>query len=354
MKKIGVITFHNGPNFGGYMQAWHIVHAIRKLGHECQAVNYLHDVHYQANKIRIPLKSIAALKGRVFWALKNRPFRGIGDTLCDHPFTTDADMVPWDEYDGYVVGSDIVWDYQDANFGHDPVYFGMHSGQLENPIVAYAASCGPADPSGPFPDYVSKGLAKFKAIGVRDQATANLVQNASRRESTIVVDPTWLNTDPDIDWSRRPRDKYVFVYGSKVDEKLGLALRAYCDKRNLKLISALTSCKWADHTYRSLHPFQWVDLFKHAESTAILGTLHGTLFSIKYGKPFILVTGDRIKPKLTNVLANTQQEFRIFEPGNVGEKELLLLDEGNTQCPEIPEQWLSESLQFMGDSLDWS
>jgi len=350
-KKIGVLTFHNGPNFGGYMQAWHMVNAVRELGYDCCAVNYLHKAHDEGNQIKIPLKSIAALKGKIFWALKSRPFKGIGDTICEHPYTTNEENVPWSEFDAFIVGSDIVWDYQDPHFGNDPAYFGMLEGQKEIPIASYAASCGPASPDGPFPNYVKNGLKRFKNIGVRDPATASLVKNASGRNSTIVVDPTWLADDPEIEWARKPSEKYVFVYGGKVDEKLGPALRSYCDKRGLELVSALTSCRWANKTYRSLHPFQWVELFKNAEATAIVGTLHGTLFSIKYNKPFILINGERIAPKITEVMNRSGQGFRVFNPGEVGVDELRILDCDEAEVPKIPEDWKASSLEFLKQAL---
>jgi hypothetical protein len=129
-KTVGVLTYHNGPNFGGYMQAWHLVNAIRGLGYDAAAVNYLDSAHFESNKIHIPLKDLASLKARVFWALKKRGFRNIEKEICRHPFTTDPAKVPWDQFNALVVGSDIVWDYQNPAFGHDPAYFG-NSPQLK-------------------------------------------------------------------------------------------------------------------------------------------------------------------------------------------------------------------------------
>jgi hypothetical protein len=351
-RKIGVLTFHNGPNFGGYLQAWHMVHAVRALGHDCYAVNYLHEAHHEANKIRIPLRSVAALKGRIFWALKNRPFKGIGDTLCDDPFTTNAEDVPWSAFDGFVVGSDIVWDYQEPRFGHDPAYFGMLPGQEGKPMVAYAASCGPASPEGPFPDFVEAGLRRFEHIGVRDPATAELVRHASGRESTLVVDPTWLADDPVPEWRRRPRGNYVFVYGGRVDEKLGVALRDHCRKRGLKLVSALTSCRWADKTYRSLHPFQWVDLFRQASAVVVQGTLHGTVYSLKFGKPFILINSGHTRAKIAGILETTNTVRRAFEPGRVSADELGLLDEPGEKLSDACGGWIRSSRDFLSQALE--
>jgi hypothetical protein len=350
-KEIGVLTFHNGPNFGGFMQAWHVVHAIRRLGYRCNALNYLHPVHQEANKIRLPVRSLDSLKGRIYWFLKQRPFRGIGNTLCKDRFTTDPGKVPWKSYDGLVVGSDIVWDYQNTDFGHDPAYFGALDEQKGTPIGAYAASCGPADPEGPFPDYVKEGLHRVSFLGVRDRATANMVENASGRQSELVVDPTWLGGDLRPKRPRLPKSEYVLVYGGRVDPGLSECLHAYCRRKGLKLVSALTSCRHSDIVYRSLHPFQWVDLFRNATATFIVGTLHGTLFSIKYGKPFILVNDSRIAPKIREAIKRTGQEFRVFDHGKVEDEALNLLDRSVADPPLIPDEWRLESVAFLERSL---
>jgi hypothetical protein len=348
---VGVLTYHNGPNFGGFMQAWHLVHAIRACGYDAHAVNYLHPAHHESNQIRIPFRGLGSLKARVFWELKKRGFRNIEPLLCKHPFTTDPASVPWDDFEALVVGSDIVWDYENPAFGHDPAYFGMLPELEGKPIMAYAASCGPANPEGPFPDYVAKGLSRFVALGVRDHATERLVSNASGRECSLVVDPTWLGDDPDPEWSDAPKGRYLFAYGGRFDDSLGPMLRDYCRARGLRLVSALTSCRWADKMYRWLTPFQWAYLFKNAETTAIVGTLHGTLFSMKYGKPFVLVNSAAISPKIAQVLERTGQTFRVFQPGTIRAEDLKMLDAGEAPPPAIPVDWKEESLAFLRQGL---
>lgn len=349
--RVGVLTYHNGPNFGGFMQAWHLVQAIRSLGYNAHAVNYLHQAHDKSNEIKIPLKNLSSLKANIFWALKKRGFRNIEKELCCHDYTTDSSKVPWDEFDAIVVGSDIVWDYQNSEFGHDPAYFGDIPQLKDKPMIAYAASCGPADPEGPFPDYIKDGLERFVSIGVRDGATARLVKNASGLESEIVVDPTWLGDDPSIRWAGLPSSKYLFAYGGHINPVMGSHLKSYCEEHGLQLVSALTSNRHADKMYRTLTPFQWVQLFENSEATAIVGTLHGTLFTMKYGRPFVLVNSPAISPKIAQILDRTSQNFRLFEPDTITREDLSILDPANAEPPCIPSDWLLNSQQFLANSL---
>ena len=349
--RIGVLTYHNGPNFGGFLQAWHLVHAIRALGYEAHAVNYLHATHHESNQIKIPLKNLSSVKAKIFWMLKRRGFCNIEDDLCKHPFVSDASKVPWDDFDAFVVGSDVVWDYSCENYGHDPVYFGGISGLKDKPIIAYAASCGPSDPQGPFPDYIRNGLKNFTSIGVRDEATANLVREASGLDSELVVDPTWLAPDPPSKSPLKPKGKYLFAYGGNISAQQSADLSDYCRSRNLLLISALSRCSGADKMYRTLTPFQWVELFKNAEATFISGTLHGTIYSMKYGRPFILANAPATSAKIKQILQRTSQDFRLFEPGEIAPDDLAILDSKLAKAPELPLSWINQSKLFLERSL---
>lgn len=92
--RIGVLTFHNGPNYGGFLQAWHMRNAIQQAGFRCDVVNYLHPDHVRANKVSIPLRNLAGLKTNIHWTLKRWPFRRIEKQLCTDPFTSTASDVP--------------------------------------------------------------------------------------------------------------------------------------------------------------------------------------------------------------------------------------------------------------------
>ncbi len=349
---VGILTFHNGPNYGAFMQAWHLREAVKKLGVEAFAINYLHSTHVEHNKQSRPITNLSSLKHWIHWRAKRAPFRGIADSLCRDPFTTDTAKVPWTSYRGILVGSDVVLDFQNPDFGRDPAYFGALPEQSQTPFATYAASCGKADVEADLPDFVH-GLKRFTALGVRDRTTHRLVSRATARDATLVVDPTWLGDDPPPRVKKRPKQPYVVVYGASVGDVLGPALSAYCKKRGLLLVSAAARCRWADLKLRSLHPFDWVDLIRGAEATVISG-LHGTLYSIKYGKPFILVNNESTNQKVRLALEKTGQGFRLFERSSLNSEVLGLLEKGGGQIPEVPAHWIQESKAFLEASLSFT
>ena len=347
--RVGILTFHNGPNYGAFMQAWHLRTAIRSLGFEASTINYLHNTHIESNRRWVRVRDLQTLKMRIHWIMRRYPFRNVEKVLCDDPFTTNSAEVPWSKYETLVVGSDIVWDFQDPEFGHDPAYFDTLAGQRECRMVSYAASCGPASTEGELPSYCN-GLQRFMALGVRDSASVNLVKRVTGREASLVVDPTWLQPDPEGSWLRAPDKGYILIYGTGMPEDFALSLRKYCDQKGLKIISAAAACKIADHTYRMLSPFQWVDLIRKADG-CVIGGLHGTLYSIKYKKPFILINNARTRQKAQEALAGSNQEFRGILPENVRPEHLSLLTPDSGLPAGVPEAWRGASWDFLRNAL---
>ena len=346
---IGILTYHNGPNYGAYMQAWHLREAVRNMEEEAYTINYLHPRHVLHNNQNPKIRSLANLKQWIHWNMKRRPFKGIADDLCQEPFTTDPSRVPWTNYRGILVGSDVIWDFQTSDFGHDPAYFGALPCQSETPFAAYAASCGKAKIDGNLPDFVS-GLSRFTSLGVRDRTTHELVAKVSQRDATLVTDPTWLGNDPPPVRCQRPKKPYIVLYAASPGPVFGSELATYCKKRGLLLVSAAARCPWADVTLRSLHPFDWVDLIRGAEATVISG-LHGTLYSIKYNKPFILVNNESTNQKVRLALEMTGQEFRKFERPDLSPEITELLEPAGGPVPQAPAAWIEDSRNFLRQAI---
>ena len=238
---IGILTFHRGPNYGGYLQAWHLRQAIRHLGHQAEIINYQNETLRASERPILHNYHPATLRHAFRVWRKSKPFQPLVDCFSPYPFTSDPGKVPWSEFDTVIVGSDVVWDYQTAHFGHDSCYFGAHPSQSETHFISYAASCGPARPESGIPDWVSSGLSRFSSIAVRDETTRTLVRKACGMESALVVDPTWLNEDPAPSRSIVPEKPYILVYGNPLNDARAAELRAYARRRGLILVGAASA-----------------------------------------------------------------------------------------------------------------
>jgi hypothetical protein len=346
---IGILTFHRGPNYGGYLQAWHLREAVRRLGHQAEIINYQNPTLRASERPILHNYHPATLRHAYRVWRKCKPFKPLVDSFSPDPFTSDPNQVPWSRFDTVIVGSDVVWDYQTPQFGHDPCYFGTHASQSETRFISYAASCGPARPEAGIPEWVSTGLSRFDSLAVRDESTRALVRQACDREAALVVDPTWLNEDPVPFRSIAPAKPYILVYGNPLNDTRAVELREYARRRGLILVGAASAWKYCDITLNGFDPLQWADLFRKAEAI-VTATLHGLLYAIKAGKPLLMVTLPAAANKSHTVLARLNALNRVVTPNDIFSPEKLrLLDPQNPPSPD--QTWILESRDYLQKAL---
>ncbi len=346
---VGILTFHRGPNYGGYLQAWHLRQAVRSLGHQAEIINYQNETLRRSEKPILHNFHPATLRHAFRVWRKSKPFHTLVNSFSPDPFTSDPEQVHWNRFDTVIVGSDVVWDYQTPHFGHDPCYFAAHPSQQKTRFISYAASCGPARPESGIPDWVTRGLQRFDSIAVRDQTTRNLVHQTCNMEPTLVVDPTWLNDDPAPKRSIAPTKPYILVYGNALNATRAAELRAYARSRGLLLVGAASAWKYCDITLNGFDPFQWVALFQKAQAV-VTATLHGLLYTIKAGKPLLMVALPAAANKSRTVLERLNAHNRIISPDQpFGPEKLKLLDPENPLAPDL--NWIRESREYLQNAL---
>lgn len=293
--KIGILTFHRGPNFGGYLQAMCLQEAVSDLGHQAEIINYKNKSHFDSEKFswcftRRPDRLLARRKKLLHWET-------IYQDLVKGDPIHDASGINWSSYDCIVVGSDVVWDYQTEKFGRDPVYFGVLPGVGPRKWVSYAASCGQASSRG-LPDKMASGLRQFSAYGLRDQGTMDLVALVTGNEGTLVVDPTWLSEQSN---DGKPKadttELVIYSYAHFSPEQIE-AVRQFAKKYRLEIVAYGFEKEWADRNVSSLHPEDWVKALGAARAI-VTGTFHGTLYALKLGKPTAVVWNAWIENKVS-------------------------------------------------------
>lgn len=349
---IGILTFHRGPNYGGFLQAWHMREAVRSLGHEATLINYQGATHHQAEQVRFRGLRPGQLKGLALHWLKSRPFTNPVAELSNHPFSCDASQIPWQSFDRVVVGADVVWNFTNRNHGHDPVFFGANPAQQKTSFAAYAPSCGDTSADSEIPEYVRNGLARFASIHVRDETTADLVERVTGKSPPLVVDPTWLQDDPVRTCKKIPRGlKYALVYGQGATGVRAKVLDDYCRKRGLKVVSAAFPCEATTHRLHAIDPFEWVDLFRQAECV-ITSTFHGLLYAIKYHKPIVFLVRGPSRSKSKLAIERCALNDRVVEEGAQFDPEHLHHCLSQAIGCEVPKEWRKQSLEMLRVALE--
>ncbi len=306
-KRVGILTFHDGINHGAFFQAYYLQNFLHSAGYDATIVNYKNRTHRLAE-----LKSFFLTK-RPMRLLRNivkfRNFRRDHQLFkLDGPLKTRVDAIRQQDFDAYVIGSDIVWNYTFDWLGNDPIYYG-HG--LERPRISYAASCGPID-GGQIPEYVRTGFRNFSHISVRDRYAAELVDRCHDQPAVRVVDPTLLVNDimPARASSTALSQPYLLVYATMLTAAEIAETRRFASEQGLKTVCVGYQHDWCDIDRTTVGPVQWLNWFEQA-SFIVTSTFHGTIFAIKFRKPFICSMNPAILNKVGSLVSDLGLEDRL-------------------------------------------
>ena len=306
--KIGILTFHEGINHGGFFQAFSTYKFLKNNGYDVEIINYKNKTHWLAEyKVFLLTKNPKKL---IFNIKKIFAFKEDQKEMKLGKFTTDISMIKL-EFDVIVVGSDIVWNYEWAFLGKDPVYFGK--GLKSKKWVSYAPSFGAVDcETSIIPDYVVRGLKKFSHISVRDENSMCLVKKACEKEVKVVLDPSFLLDTSGMEKAIKTKDEFLLIYAYSLRESDVKQVKEFASQNNLKVIAIGYSQPWADLNIINLGPFEWIGYFDKA-SYVLTGTFHGTLYSLKYKKNFITSNNKGISNKVKTILSKLGLLERLTE-----------------------------------------
>ena len=365
MKRIGILTFWNVPNYGTFLQAYALQKVIDSFSadYDVKQIAYLEPKHYRQyyaiNNIQF---HYGLIDPRTYLNIARRLFSNKIKEL--KPFLNYyKDFIPCTEaltkgtlsekqFDSVVLGSDIIWDYSIRFFGNDGYLFGNNL--KANNIISYAASFGTVKAENECPVYVKQGLANLSAISVRDENSQTLVKKYVNKNSTIVCDPTILwdfvndKNIPNVEDS-----KYIIVYGSDFKPELVKGCVDYAKKNNLQIIcldSLDDTFDWCDKNIKQneLNPFQWLSYFKHADSIFTC-TYHGLMFSLIFNKKSVFSPTQFIMDKASSLidflaLRSVLLDFNTFEQKADWEWDYNKI---NARFDELKKA----SLQFLRDNL---
>ena len=297
--KVGILTFHYGANYGGVLQCYALQEVLKENGHDVYVINYI--PHNWLKQLAfciinfIKKRDIKALKSLlrfIFHSHKSvQTFKSFRKQYLNET-TRNGNINFYNsiDFDAIVVGSDQVWNYQQQKRN---IYF---LGWLKNrkcKKISYAACSAKYRIYEEGKERIKNNLLDFDAISVRSLTTSKLVYDISQRTSTLVADPTLLlNFDHFV---HKRNDNYLLTYIITDDIKgcnnnLINKIKEYYP--NLPVYSIVIShnipriCNWADKELYDVSPKEWVSLIANCQFF-LTDSFHGTLFALKYRKPFI-------------------------------------------------------------------
>ncbi|WP_296261410.1 polysaccharide pyruvyl transferase family protein, partial [uncultured Phocaeicola sp.] len=194
-------------------------------------------------------------------------------------------------------------------------------------------------------------LKQLDCISVRDGNSAEVVRALIGNDPLRHVDPVLIFDYTRYMPSKVKKTGYVIVYtypGRITDRKEIDAIRRFARTKRLKLISIGHYFPWCDEVVVPT-PFEVLAYFRDA-SYIVTDTFHGSVFSIKYNKPFCTIVRNMNNQKLSYLLQQFDLETRI---ANDVSRLPLILDTpiDYTSVNKIIETERKKSIQYLTTQL---
>lgn len=336
--KIGILTQPLHTNYGGLLQAYALQVVLRRMGHDAwtedrkpnpltvldkmKRLGFIRSL-FGKQKIWIPNK-----EEELIIAQHTNRFIRENLQITESISSTSKKQLEKYNFNAYVVGSDQVWrpkySYGIGNYFLDFVK------KRNIKKIAYAVSFGVDDWE--YTDKQTKkcrNLAqKFDAISVREDSAIGLCKNKLGVEAIHVLDPTMLLDKQDYiklvekDNILENRDSlmtYILDKShvksdivNKVEQVLKLKTHSVMPKDKFENVGSekINDCVFPAVT-------EWIRGFMDAEFV-VTDSFHGTVFSIIFNKPFIVIVNEeRGITRFRSLLKKFDLEERIIDTNNV-------------------------------------
>ena len=344
-KKIGIITYHDGINYGAFFQAYSFFQVLRNVfNFDVEFINYKSFRHWFLEYLVFYHRfyNLEYFKDNIIKICK---FRRLQSNIKKSNKIIFRQQLKNKTYDCIFYGSDEIWNYENILVGYDPVYFGCCVNATK---ISYASSFGSLDSSIKLSEDIINNLSSFKNISVRDKNSQKIIFNNLNKEAQIVLDPTLLINE--IVTPILPEyNNFILVYTAKLNNRTVKSIREFAKRKGKQLISVGYRYSWCDRSCVNIGPQEWLGFYKKADYV-ITTMFHGTIYAIKYRKNFVSIVTKYRKNKIINFLKQVKLEDRIlYKSDRLGK--ILSKKPNYKDVFRIISRQKIKSLEFINNSL---
>ena len=221
--KTGLVTFYHIHHYGALLQACATEQAVKRLGSECEIIDYYVN---QDNRLFQRPTGIGSAAHDAHTALHYGPLKARYErfeefartrlSISLHHYESLAELRAAElPYDVILSGSDQIWNpkiFPDGKF--DPVFFGAFSTKRK---IAYAPSFGIPHVPESMEEELRGYLEQFSHLSVREQQGQRIVRHITGQDVPAVLDPTLLLTADQWDSmadhpANYPKGGYILCY----------------------------------------------------------------------------------------------------------------------------------------------
>lgn len=327
--RIGITTWHSGPNAGTFFQVYGLYKYLESRGHQVEIIDYQHQkddyisrgimyflsqpfaLFKRKIKRRINSKKIrlaeAPFKNQI--ELRNKRFDEMYSLMnFTEPIITDNDFERLNtQFDIFIVGSDQVWNPGMLNRRYLLNY--VQPGKIK---AAYCPSIG----TGTVPNYqrkiFQKYLSGFDYIATRELALKKILSPLLSIKVEHLLDPSMLyKRDEYLKLAHLPKgfisSKYLLCYFMPTSNFQLEQARSFAKEKGLKLVvmtmhSFSYTIKDAE-IYAAAGPKEFIGLIANA-GTIFSSSFHCAIFSIMFHKDLYV-----FEQKFSSKTADTNQRY---------------------------------------------
>jgi hypothetical protein len=356
MKKAGIITlYYNNKNYGGLLQSFALVEAVKKIGVYAKQISYDRSGEKSAiipsRKYRLKNNPVMFFKtllkkriGKILYRIihkkdnekirekikkRNDAFSSF-EIEIPHTATVNRDNIKElnNDFDIFICGSDQIWNPQQFRKAYTLDF--VDKGKKK---IAYAASLGTDSLEDFQLEYLNRRLSDFDLVSLREENMVELFEN-----SCLSADPTLLLNRKE--WDNicvpyRIEEPYIFVYFLGESKEQRQKIKEYAKRNGLKIAAfphILGKYRSVDEGFADIElydvtPSQWIYLIKHADCVAT-DSFHACVFSLVYSKNFIAF-------KREDKTAQSKASSRLTSLLHLaGEEKRFIGKEGFSEIPE--------------------
>ena len=307
MKRVGIVTIHDSPNYGGSLQAYALYKYIKDKGADCEIIDIRRPVHsdykyerryssYRNNPFSFGKKLKNIIRKLIGRKTKNSQYTS---NLAEQRFRQFNSSIRYSkpyrrlsvlkkdppEYDVYISGSDQLWNPTQP-YCLEPYFLTFApEGKAR---ISYATSIGITELQAKEKNDFKKWLSAYNAISVREKQAQKLLKSFIDKDIKVVLDPTFLL---DIDYWREIanypdlNERYILMFLLASNQELidyGIKLSQESKKR-LVLIKA--PHLFSNKNYivdNNCGPKEFLGYIGQADMV-ITDSFHCTVFSILMG-----------------------------------------------------------------------
>ena len=313
---IGIVTSHTSfkNNYGAVLQCYALCEQLKRWEVSPHVINYVYsnagmvvgmatrESHSLLARIKYILSSDVNFIRKLQYRLNRRKRMELEKRFVDFyhsfiPLTSSVGASYEDiekngfKFDGYITGSDQVWNPLIHGNTNDPCCF-LQFSEPGKKRIAYAPSFGVSL----IPEHCKESLAKyiesFDAVSVRERTGQKILKEVSGKDFPVVLDPT-LMADPEVykpisHEAQGLPDHYILCYRFGKMKYFDDIVKRASKKYHLPIIELPLSIesygKGTKKEY-SVGPAEFIGAIKGAE-LVLTDSFHCTVFSILNHVPF--------------------------------------------------------------------